>query len=693
MDASRHPKNKHWQSVATVQLANKKLFDELPERQKLYAHHLAKAAWHGARISLRQISEEGPGIYNLIMELHKSCQGDWGSFIEQGRADRDELDAFLEFAGQFLSSLGNYYKQDRKVAPPISIEGLHKLADISPKAREALIQVLEPMISVPPCSLGFPDEKHASNYYPGETRITKEEVAWVSEIMKQHSLEPENTRVRKTIRGSENPCFHVLQGSADTSEAPIQLDDRNSGSSVYLDRGDHAAELAKICVELEEAAKYVTNEKQSTILGHYLESFHTGSLAAYRESQKVWVTDMSPPVEISFGFIEPYRDPAGLRGEWQGVVSIADPAESSKLKDLVANADKFIRTCPWAKEGENHGKGPFEASRFQDPDFAIVHSVAYVASTIFEAQNLPNYNDIRQNEGSKNTVWASRMNANENPHRPCPYVHPSEFKSYRGCNHVVRFLVTSLHELLGHGTGKLLAETSPGEYNFDKENPPISPLTGQSIKSWYMPGQTWTSVFGELAATLDECRAMLVSYYLAENKEILSILVMMIKLPFVYYTYLHVGVEGILALSAYNADDKAWSTPHAWANYTILRHLLTDANGFMTIDHDPEAETLHVRIDRNRILQDGKPSLGRMLLHLHIYRCTADFDSCKEYYELLSGVEGQYEEWRKIVVANPEPMWKFVQGNTILGENGEVGFKIYEASNEGIIQSFADREV
>ena len=41
--------------------------------------------------------------------------------------------------------------------------------------------------------------------------------------------------------------------------------------------------------------------------------------------------------------------------------------------------------------------------------------------------------------------------------------------------------------LLGHGTGKLLQETAPGEYNFDVSNPPISPVTGKPISSWYKP--------------------------------------------------------------------------------------------------------------------------------------------------------------------------------------------------------------
>lgn len=113
------------------------------------------------------------------------------------------------------------------------------------------------------------------------------------------------------------------------------------------------------------------------------------------------------------------------------------------------------------------------------------------------------------------------MSANADPNRPLHWISPSESQSFRKVYHVLRFITTSIHELLGHGTGKLLAETSPGVYNFDSNNLPTNTLTGKPIQSWYKPGQTWTSVFEKLAGTVEECRAMLISYYLAESKDML----------------------------------------------------------------------------------------------------------------------------------------------------------------------------
>lgn len=107
-----------------------------------------------------------------------------------------------------------------------------------------------------------------------------------------------------------------------------------------------------------------------------------------------------------------------------------------------------------------------------------------------------------------------------------------------------------------------------------------------------------------------------------------------------------------------------------------------------------------MHVDRDKIISHGKPSLGRYLCRLHIWRCTADYASCREYYEPLCAVDGQYEEWRQIVCSRPSPRWKFVQPNTFLreeiregGRDEVVELRVYEESNEGIVQSWAERGV
>lgn len=124
----------------------------------------------------------------------------------------------------------------------------------------------------------------------------------------------------------------------------------------------------------------------------------------------------------------------------------------------------------------------------------------------------------------------------------------------------------------------------------------------------------------------------------------------------------------------------------------MLKCLLTDGGGFMAIECDPAQQRLIVQVDRSKILTHGKRALGRMLLRLHMYRCTADVQTCLSYYENLSEVDGEYLEWRDIVIAKKEPNWVFVQANTFL--NGDqVSIKEYDATEEGVIQSWVERKV
>jgi dipeptidyl-peptidase-3 len=113
----------------------------------------------------------------------------------------------------------------------------------------------------------------------------------------------------------------------------------------------------------------------------------------------------------------------------------------------------------------------------------------------------------------------------------------------------------------------------------------------------------------------------------------------------------------------------------------------------LCIEHNAAEKQLFVRVDRSKLITHGKPSIGRMLCKIHIWRCTADIEACRPFYEALTTVDGEFEIWRQIVVSKPEPKWKFVQPNTFLKENGTVELRNYDASNEGIIQSFYERNV
>lgn len=123
----------------------------------------------------------------------------------------------------------------------------------------------------------------------------------------------------------------------------------------------------------------------------------------------------------------------------------------------------------------------------------------------------------------------------------------------------------------------------------------------------------------------------------------------------------------------------------------------------MTVDYSSDAKTVRVRVDRSKISSHGKPSLGRLVLRLHVWRCIADVESCRAFYEPLTVVDGEYEAWRRIVactgvdddssLVRTDPGGKIVQANTFLSVDGEVTLRVYDETNEGIVQSFVERAV
>ncbi|KPM44896.1 Dipeptidyl peptidase 3 [Neonectria ditissima] len=676
--------------VQVFKLGIEAQFGRLTDREKRYAHHMARSAWFGARIILRQVSPEAPAIFDFILELHHVCNGDWSSLVGPGLS-KDDLQRFLTYAATFLSNVGNYYGSgDQKFIPGVDGTILRNLADRSPKLAGLYEKISKPINATPPFSLGYPSEISQSSYYPGND-ISEEDIALVSKVLEQNSVFPENTRLQVRDDGTG---FDVLLASVEDGDV-AQLPLPDGRGTVRLVRGDHSFDLQRVCAELTEASKYAANDLQRQLLGAYIESFQSGSLDTYRESQRAWVRDKAPRVENIFGFVEPYRDPHGIRAEFEALVAIADDEETSLLAKLVENSATFIRRLPWATP-ENDGKGPFEKNLFEPPDFSSIHTLAYCSSIIFPGINLPNYNDIRQEDGFKNVIIANRMIA-ESHAKQYPFIDASEAEQFKEHKFPAYYWWVVLHELLGHGTGRMMVETTDGKFNFDTEDPPLNPITGQPIDSWYKPGQTWTGEFGDLATTVDECRAELVGAYLMDDLELLEMFGFtetseICADDLTYNLYQQLGVDGLRGLANYNVQSGKWGQAHSRAHFAILKCLLLDGGGVLTVTHNKPKKSLTVKVDRSKIRSHGKPALGKMLLQLHMFRCTADSAGCREYYEKLSKVDGAYVDWRETVLVNKPPPLVFVHANTFL-DGDTVTLKEYESTIEGMIESWAERKV
>ncbi|KAI0022214.1 peptidase family M49 [Xylariomycetidae sp. FL0641] len=666
-----------------------------------------RAAFEGSRIVARQISPESEPTFDFILALHNSCNGDWKALQAKAGISDEDLDHFFSYAAQFLGNNGNYKSfGDAKFIPRCSESVFASLAATSPEAEKFYKATSGAIFSSDKPArmhLGYPDEGHLTTYYPDSPDITQSEIHAISAWMEKKGLLPENTRL---VKGKDG-VFQILIASATQSipseggdigkETEFKIEDGAlSGKTIKLVYGDYAKEMATITANMKKAAENSDNDNQRKMHDAYAKSFETGSLLAFKDSQRFWIRDKGPMVESNIGFIETYRDPAGIRGEWEGFAAMVNLERTRAFGALVDAAPQLIPLLPWSKE--------FEKDKFLSPDFTSLEVLTFSGSGIPAGINIPNYDDIRQTEGFKNVSLGNVMSAKA-PNEKIPFIAEEDlevYKKYRDGSFEVQ---VGLHELTGHGCGKLLQETQPGVYNFDEKNPPISPLTNKPVTTWYKPGQTWGSVFGSIAGAYEECRAELVAMYLSCEFPVLKIFGFGDGSPdlngeagdVLYASYLGMARAGLTALEMWDPKSRKWGQPHSQARFSILQCFLQAGEGFCKLDYkgDDVTDAL-IRIDRSKIPTVGRRAVGDYLRKLHVYKATADVEAGTQFFNDMTNVDADFwgKKVRDEVLRNKQPRKVFVQANTFLDEaTGKVSLKHYDATAEGMIQSWAERQV
>ena len=282
------------------------------------------------------------------------------------------------------------------------------------------------------------------------------------------------------------------------------------------------------------------------------------------------------------------------------------------------------------------------------------------------------------------------------------------------------------HELLGHGSGKLLYKHS-GEsgYNFDYDRV-INPLTGERIKTWYKDGESWASKFGQMASSYEECKAECVGLLFSQNYDMYRIfnedkceesedLSKSEDFKNIsYVSWLWMMRAGLCSLLAYNPDKKRWMQAHCQARYVIFR-VMMEIEGFVNVDmiessgggvggDDSSSDNFVISVNRERIATDGMERLNRFLLKLQVYKSTADYDNGKDLYDKYSNVDDFYLKIREILLKKREPRNIFAQPTIYINDGSDgserssgnsdnvVKMRIYPDTIDGVIESFCDKE-
>ncbi|CAK9780259.1 aflatoxin-detoxifizyme [Cutaneotrichosporon oleaginosum] len=670
-------------------LVIKEHFDKLNTKEQLYAHHIARASWIGGRVILKQTTPTASDLFDLLRATFSASDptklGDLEAQRKQAGLTTDDFTSVLEYTAQVLGNLANFKSfGDSKFIPRVDAATFRKVVAAAPRAHEALPlwdKLQEEIYGIKPAArtlLGYPDAGHVTGYYSGD--VTEADIKAVQKWYEGRGKDALNTRLFK--RGD---VYELRVASADT--APTEtFDVPGLPGKLEVVFGDFAEEMKGVADELEAAIPYAANEHQRKMLEAYVRHFHTGDVDAHKESQREWIQDIGPTVETNIGFVESYRDPAGVRAEFEGFVAMVNKEMTKKFERLVDAAETYIPKLPWGKD--------FEKDKFRKPDFTSLEVLTFSTGGVPAGINIPNYDDIRMTFGFKNVSLGNVLNAKA-PDEKITFLGDADaalFQRLRGPAFEVQ---VGIHELLGHGSGKLLQENADGTANFDLKNPPINPLTGKPVEHWYGPGETWGSRFKTIAASYEECRAEAVAMSLSTDKSLLEIFGHTDSSAesaddIMYVGWLQMARAGLIALEFYDPEAKKWGQAHMQARHALLRVFLEA--GFVRIEETDRGKDLVVVMERGAITGTGQQAVDTFLTALQIYKATGDVEGGKALYDKYTSVGDEWLPRRDVVLAKRQPRKLLLQANTFRDGDG-VRLKEYEATLPGFIESYLERAI
>src|SRR3954465_4079081 len=222
---------------------------------------------------------------------------------------------------------------------------------------------------------------------------------------------------------------------------------------VYRVGGKYDQEIRAIVRHLEAAIPYAT-ETMATALEALIRFYRSGSEADRIAYDIAWVQDKASPVDTINGFIEVYMDPRGMKGAGESLVFYVNREKTEGIRRLAASAQWFEDRMPWAPQYRKEGVRGITANAIdvvvESGDSAPITPVGI---------NLPNDQDIREKYGSK-SVSLSNVNEAYDKSTSAEFRRefawsPEEAARAEKWSSLAGELTTDLHEVIGHGSGKI----------------------------------------------------------------------------------------------------------------------------------------------------------------------------------------------------------------------------------------------
>ena len=218
--------------------------------------------------------------------------------------------------------------------------------------------------------------------------------------------------------------------------------------------GLYAVYLRKAADYLEKArlAAARVDQQQAKAISDLIRYYETGEPAEWLQFGADWVRN-NAAVDFANGFIEVYRDARGAKGSAQAFVTITDKRVTDAMAKLAQNAAYFEQKAPWDAK---YKKQDFAPPVVKAVD-VLVETGDFQVTTI--GDNLPNENEIHEMYGTKNFLFlgsSHALSAAASGKMSAEFAATAQ-EAARADKYgeQAEDLLTALHEVIGHGSGKL----------------------------------------------------------------------------------------------------------------------------------------------------------------------------------------------------------------------------------------------
>ncbi len=267
-------------------------------------------------------------------------------------------------------------------------------------------------------------------------------------------------------------------------------EDGRATPQVYRIGGLYGEDLETVSHFLKQALPYAESEEQRRGIQALTEYYESGDEAKFREYSIDWLRS-NTIIDYLNGFVESYMDPRGVIGQFEGNVSFV--SDSTLIDRLAGNALYFEKKMPWPEA--------YKLDKISKPVANVVNVIVETGDsgpTSPAAYNLPNYNDLRRDYGSKNIILLNIEEARSEKIREAT-IREFYLPEYQGVVRTygdrARQWEVYMHEVIGHGSGK--------------------PAAGLKVDPAVAIGRAYSS--------LEECRADLVALYHIRDPKLVEI--------------------------------------------------------------------------------------------------------------------------------------------------------------------------